>query len=257
VRIDTEDRQVNTEVVNNAVWKVVVLFMVYVTAIFGTAGAAVHHITVENFRFDADDNNETQVDTLMISMQDTVQWDWIEGFHTITSGLSSDPGDDPGALFDVSINSGSPVFQYVFMDEGDVPYFCRPHEGLNMKGMIRVQSIIGIDDPAQSEAKLPSAFSLSQNYPNPFNPITTITFQVTQSADAPGGENGFHLVSLEVYNLRGKRVRTLVRGILPPGQRTVVWNGRDDHGEELGSGVYLYRLTVDGRSLSRRMVLAR
>ncbi|MCK5010201.1 MAG: PQQ-dependent sugar dehydrogenase, partial [Deltaproteobacteria bacterium] len=94
-------------------------------------------IDVENFRFDADDNNGTQVDTVTINVGDTVRWIWRAGSHTVTSGESSS-ASDAGNLFDASMNSGNQSFSFTFTEAGTVPYFCRPHELLNMKGIIIV-----------------------------------------------------------------------------------------------------------------------
>jgi plastocyanin len=95
-------------------------------------------IYVENFRFDADDDDTTQIDTAIINVGDTVRWVWREGVHTITSGESSS-APDAGALFDVPSNGGDQIFSFTFTEAGTVPYFCRPHEVLNMKGIIVVQ----------------------------------------------------------------------------------------------------------------------
>jgi plastocyanin len=236
--------------------EVILLAIVLLAVRTGSSQAASHHITVENFRFDADDNNSTQVDTLSISVNDTVQWDWVEGFHTVTSGLSSNPRDNPGELFNAPSDAGNTTFRFVFMDEGDVAYFCIPHEGLNMKGVIRVLGGADIDDNSESGAKLPAAISLSQNYPNPFNPVTTITFQIAAADGSAGEVQETFGVTLDVYDMRGRKVRTLISDVLPAGQRSVVWDGRSNRGDVLGSGVYLYRLTVDDRTVSRKMVLA-
>lgn len=72
---------------------------------------------------------------------DQVQWNWIEGIHTVTSGASSDPGDNPGALFDALSTQAQPVFIYQFDDPGLVPYFCIPHEDMGMNGTILVQRL--------------------------------------------------------------------------------------------------------------------
>ena len=95
-------------------------------------------INVENFRFDADNNDTTQVDTVTIGVGDTVRWVWREGIHTITSGEnSSDP--DAGTLFDAPIDGNNQSFSFTFTETGTFPYLCRPHETLNMKGIIVVQ----------------------------------------------------------------------------------------------------------------------
>lgn len=91
----------------------------------------------------------------------------------------------------------------------------------------------------------PSQLSLKQNYPNPFNPETMIEFSLPN--------NG--LVSLEVYNILGQQVKTLVNRELEPGTHRFVWNGTDERGKRVGSGVYLYRLSTPEESLVRRMIL--
>jgi flagellar hook assembly protein FlgD len=91
--------------------------------------------------------------------------------------------------------------------------------------------------------------ALAQNYPNPFNPTTMITFTV------PGAAGEKKHAAVEIFDTRGKRVRTLFEGELEPGTHAMSWNGRTSSGESTGSGIYLYRLSVDGESVSRKMVL--
>ncbi len=80
-------------------------------------------------------------EVLHVFAGDTVLWrhDPNEGFHTVTSGKSSDPADNPGALFDEESSDAKPEFAYLFDAPGDYPYFCRPHEHLDMIGVIVVQ----------------------------------------------------------------------------------------------------------------------
>ena len=99
--------------------------------------------------------------------------------------------------------------------------------------------------PAILARPLPGQFNLGQNYPNPFNPSTTIPFQLPVSTG----------VRLEVFNLLGQRIATLVDGELPAGFHTVRWNGTDAAGRPAGAGLYLYRLLGGGTSLTQRMVL--
>jgi len=88
---------------------------------------------------------------------------------------------------------------------------------------------------------------LEQNYPNPFNPSTTITYRLPAYRD----------VSLVVYNTLGQEVRTLARGIQPPGSYVVRWDGSNDSGVSVSSGVYIYRLRAGSFVQSRRMILLR
>ncbi len=87
---------------------------------------------------------------------------------------------------------------------------------------------------------------LGPNFPNPFNPATAIQYRVP----APGSR-----VTLSVYDLSGRRVRTLVDAYRSGGEHLAVWRGLDDNGREVGSGVYFYRLEVDGTSIERKMVM--
>ncbi len=98
-----------------------------------------------------------------------------------------------------------------------------------------------------SGRQLPQSFSLHQNYPNPFNPSTSIAYELAYT--------GRKQVRLELFNVLGRRVAVLIDDIQSGGRYQVVWDGRSDGGERVASGVYLYRLTVDGASESRKMVL--
>jgi hypothetical protein len=89
------------------------------------------------------------------------------------------------------------------------------------------------------------ANGLSQNYPNPFNPQTTIAFSLKERGR----------VSLAIFNVAGERVRTLAEESLAAGPHTKVWDGRDNHGQPVSSGVYFYRLRAAGYEQTRKMVL--
>jgi flagellar hook assembly protein FlgD len=104
----------------------------------------------------------------------------------------------------------------------------------------------GIDEPA---SRVPRAAALSQNYPNPFNPSTTIPFEV------PGREGDAQHVGLTIYTIRGERVVRLVDEEYEPGSHRVVWNGRDERGRQVPSGVYLTTLKCGGYSSTRKMVV--
>jgi hypothetical protein len=92
---------------------------------------------------------------------------------------------------------------------------------------------------------LPTAFELHQNYPNPFNPGTVICFDLPRNTR----------VELSVFNILGQRVATLVNGPVTAGQHQIVWDGCNDSGAAVSSGVYLYRLKTPARAVTRRMVL--
>ncbi|MEZ4397645.1 MAG: right-handed parallel beta-helix repeat-containing protein [Candidatus Krumholzibacteriia bacterium] len=105
----------------------------------------------------------------------------------------------------------------------------------------------GVDDPELPDGALPVATALFQNHPNPFNPTTTLRFDLKTAGP----------VRLEIFDLKGARVATLLDGPLPAGHQQVTWRGTDDAGHPQASGVYLYRLEADGLRAVRRMTLVR
>jgi hypothetical protein len=136
--------------------------------------------------------------------------------------------DGSVSLYDLSI------FLFHFVAPGnrpDDPHACEP-------------IVTGIEEGDDLE---PRTAELRQNYPNPFNPLTHIVFSVSE----PGR------VTIRVYDISGRPVRTLVDAWRGTGDHEVSWDGRDNDGREVASGVYFYRLEVPGRPESRKMVLLR
>jgi hypothetical protein len=102
-----------------------------------------------------------------------------------------------------------------------------------------------------SSQPLPRTYRLHQNVPNPFNPSTTIAFEVPEgSADA-------RHVHLNVYDVRGRLIRSLVDGVTSAGLHAATWDGTNGRGERVSSGVYFYRLGVGAFVSMRKMLLAK
>jgi len=93
----------------------------------------------------------------------------------------------------------------------------------------------------------PKPLTLHQNFPNPFNPSTTIAFFLPT-----GGP-----VALRIYDVGGRLVRTLVDGSMPIGTHRVTWNGMNDRGAPVSSGVYYYRLRAEKKTITKKMVILR
>jgi len=91
---------------------------------------------------------------------------------------------------------------------------------------------------------LPAEFALRQNYPNPFNPSTTIKYALKTNAD----------VKLTIYNILGQEVRTLINNNMAAGYKEVVWNGLDNHGRQVATGVYIYRIEAGDFVKSHKMI---
>jgi len=127
-------------------------------------------------------------------------------------------------------------------DENAVPWGQFMHDSRNSGVLPGLGTPTAADDDPDN--LLPESFGLSQNYPNPFNPTTTIEFQIDRSS---------HVV-LEVFNLLGQRIRTLLDRPMAHGKHSVVWDGRDSSGEDVASGVYFYRVAAGANTETRKMV---
>jgi len=99
--------------------------------------------------------------------------------------------------------------------------------------------------PEVKLSPVPKEYALSQNYPNPFNPSTTIQFQLPKGS----------YVSLKIYDLTGREIRTLINKQMEAGYHKVVWDGTNNQGEKVVSGIYFYRIEAGTFSQIRRMIL--
>jgi hypothetical protein len=118
---------------------------------------------------------------------------------------------------------------------------------IDLNGTVTRSNVIEVmlAPTAVLEQALPLATALAQNYPNPFNPETTIHFDLAT-------ESG---ITLRVFDMTGQVVRTLVRGSLPAGSYTELWDGRNELGVKVGSGVYFYELQAGSFSSKKKMTL--
>ena len=95
---------------------------------------------------------------------------------------------------------------------------------------------------------IPTQFALHQNYPNPFNPSTQISFDIPE---------GSELVSLNIYNILGKKVSTLLNNVVNPGNHKIEWNAKDNEGNPVASGIYFYELSSSSFTARKKMLLIR
>ena len=160
----------------------------------------------------------------------------LEGRARLVSGEAA--RDDPLLQGRVRFPSGQPVAgaQVMLFDL----------DGLHRVAAAATDESGWFSLTAQASAPaLPERFHLGQNYPNPFNPSTVIPYELPAAAR----------VRLEVFNLLGQRVATLVDEERPAGSHSARWDGTDSAGRAVGAGVYLYRLQGGGMSATRRMLL--
>jgi len=104
------------------------------------------------------------------------------------------------------------------------------------------------------DISLPENYSLDANYPNPFNPATTIPFQAGSRKLGAGSPSH---ATLKIYNILGQLVRTLVDEEKAPGSYKIIWDGKDNSGKEVGSGIYFYQLRTEEYTATKKMVLLR
>ena len=124
-----------------------------------------------------------------------------------------------------------------FQTDGDMlNLLCRAHDTIFV---YQFDTPLDVEEPVAASAR-PAAFRLHQNYPNPFNPATKIRFTLPRAAE----------VKLEVFNIMGQKVATLIDKQLNAGDHTCMWDGSG-----VASGVYFYRLETPDFAATKKMVL--
>jgi len=165
----------------------------------------------------------------------------------------------PNALNPLIDNQGITSSSYHYVSSGYIPDANRLgwtwKVGVKVDGMwhrwteTRTFDVEPVNTDPPSSPKLSgemaSGFSLGSNYPNPFNPETDISFSLPERTE----------VSFIIYNILGEKVKTLVSGDMDAGTHTIHWNGRDEAGNAVASGIYFYRLKTDSFDQTRKMVL--
>jgi hypothetical protein len=137
-------------------------------------------------------------------------------------------------------------YQYVYF-ELPLSFMNRPAAVAALRKAITDLGIPTSADDENTGEPIPQRFSLSQNYPNPFNPKTTIEFYNPESRPAK--------VSLDLFNILGQRVRSLLDGYADPGTNRLEWDGRDEEDKPVATGIYFYRLKMENETLTRKMIL--
>ncbi len=107
---------------------------------------------------------------------------------------------------------------------------------------------IAVEQKKEEEGNLPKRTTLFQNYPNPFNPTTLIQFELEKP----------ERVNLAIYNILGQRVRTMLAGEeFAAGPYTFLWDGKDDRGSPVSSGMYVYKLATQSFLQTKKMMLVK
>jgi len=176
-----------------------------------------------------------------------ISWDETEdpdiNYYSVRRGDqegfdATDPASEVGTTTELTftdVNPGGTTWYYRV-----VAYDFNGNEG-NFSDEVSA-AVTGIEDGNNG---IPTTFALHQNYPNPFNPETNIAFDLPQRVD----------VSITIYNSLGQKVRTLVNESKPAGTHTIRWNGLNDGGTKVGSGVYIYFIKAGDFVQSKKMTL--
>jgi hypothetical protein len=186
----------------------------------------------------------------------------IQHLHTFTSNITSVGPPFNGIIIDNALTKETSTFYTLFDDQvviiGDKTdrhrevystfFYPEKNKMVQVAGSgIWVYDIEYTVSETDQVVVRTERSELMNIYPNPFNPESTIMFSIQNVGN----------VIINVYNLRGQRVKALVNGYKQDGEHSIVWNGRDDNGRELGSGIYFIRM-VAGEDVSvRRVVLLR
>ncbi|HPX67495.1 MAG TPA: choice-of-anchor J domain-containing protein [Candidatus Syntrophosphaera sp.] len=137
--------------------------------------------------------------------------------------------------------------QYIFDLSGfeDEIVYVGIHHCTDGGSALLVDSFNAENVPVADDSQTPALTGIEGNFPNPFNPETNIRFSLARSGP----------VELGVFDLRGRKLKTLVNSYLPSGHHTTVWNGLDDAGRQVSSGVYLCKLRAGGQRSCHKLVL--
>lgn len=130
-------------------------------------------------------------------------------------------------------------------EHDDYQYYTHPENVIVESNMITEVNVSLTPLVGSHNTTLPEVTELNGNYPNPFNPTTTISFSVIEQSN----------IDISIYSIKGQKIKTLVKSLFGTGVHSTVWNGNDDSGEPVSSGVYFYKLKVNGKTEATRKML--
>jgi len=168
--------------------------------------------------------------------------------YDLTLRLASTAGGSSGEIKDIPLGGHSA--HLIWPDWSDLTAPVKVEIDNNNDGSVDDTIYVNAeptDAPDPQGNVLPHEFVLGQNYPNPFNPVTTIEYRVPSRAQ----------VSIEILNVLGQNIRTLVNETKSAGSYRIEWNGTDDEGRPVSTGAYLYRLTAGEFVQTRKMLLVK
>ncbi len=206
-------------------------------------------------------NSETPVDLVAVEIEITYDPASVKlgnpSLAADAQGMALRYNDDKTGKMKVLVHFTNPYsgsrIQTGFAEMIKIPMTAKEEIIIGDKKQLRItQANFSTDAAAKVEVDgvditttVPTSFFLAQNYPNPFNPSTTIEFSIEAN----------NFVSLEIYNIIGQQVKSLINESMPAGAYTVEWDATNEQGGRVASGIYLYRLTVENNTQSKKMLL--
>ena len=166
-----------------------------------------------------------------VHVGDTITWVWDSGMNHTTTSTTVPTG---AATWDHAIDNGI-SFTYIVTVAGNYNYVCTTHATLGMTGSFNVLAT-GIE----KIGTVADVYRLFQNYPNPFNPVTTINFSIPQN----------NFVTLKVYDITGREVKTLINSNLPAGEFKYAFDA-----SSISSGIYFYKIVAGDFMDIKRLAL--
>jgi photosystem II stability/assembly factor-like uncharacterized protein len=165
---------------------------------------------------------------------------WMVGSAGTSYKLSTD-GNSWSAQDRITINDLNSV--HLVLQGGNLAAWAVGASGTILKA---IDQTVEVEAPKQISS-IPETFALHANFPNPFNPSTAIKYDLSQQVE----------VQLVIFDLTGRHVRTLVNQTQQAGRYVIIWDGRNEQGEALATGLYIYQLRAGNYMHARRMALVR
>lgn len=209
----------------------------------GTAGTPAIAVNVTTIDFGSIETGEENIQNLIITNSGTAS---LLVSAAVQAPFYLSQGEN--LTFNMSIPAG---------ESYNLPVIFRPSEGGLFSSLLNLTSddpnalhteiaLMGLASTVDNDDNLnPMVTALKGNYPNPFNPTTTIAFSLSDASP----------VKIEIYNILGQKVTTLVNSQLAAGQHNVSWNGRDDNGRGVASGVYFYKMSAGRYTSTKKMIM--
>ncbi|NQT26840.1 VCBS repeat-containing protein [candidate division KSB1 bacterium] len=212
---------------------------------FGSEKTITEDVYLLSSVYAADLDGDSDLDVMSAARVSTTNHFFEKAWYENMGGA-----DTFGVKQSIEKNSHTRVWAADMDGDGNFDYISASGSEINWR--LNLDGLGTFGDPITTSvdketSKNPESFQLSQNFPNPFNPVTTIAYQLPEDSN----------VSLKIFNNKGEVVKVLIEGYKRVGSHKINWDGRDEKGVLVPSGIYLYQITTSSFSQSNKMLLIR